>query len=412
MSRSQLSPFASSARTATCKVLCALSIAGLLLSTAGSARADRSAPLDPTGKLPVSGTTIPSASFSVKATHVGTAEQPIGVVQRADDSTLFVIEKQGKIRLWEGTGFNPRPALDLTARVDSENERGLLGLVFSPTDPGIAYVDYTDKAGHVIVSELPFSDGQFDLTKERKLLDIPKPFNEHNAGTLNIDRNGFLYVAIGDGGGSGDKFNNAQNTNVLLGKILRIDPKKADGLPYSIPASNPFTKISALSKPAKKEIFAFGLRNPWRTTLDPATGDLWVPDVGESKAEEINLIRAGTSGQNFGWRLREGSLSFKGLKPKGYVEPVYSYPHKDGRCAVVGGLVYRGRKIAQLQGWYVFGDVCSGQITALRPAGKAWQAVSLGAKIGYLTAFGVDNDGEIYATSLEGGMFRIEPANA
>lgn len=400
--------FSTRSATLTVWLFCALSILAILLATPDAAQADRSAPLDPTGKLPISGTTIPAATFSLTANPLATAEQPIGVVQRSNDATLFVIEKVGKIRLWDGSSFRARPALDISARVDSQNERGLLGLVFSPTDPNIAYVQYTDKAGRIIVSELSFSDGQFDMAKERKLLEVPKPFNEHNAGTLNIDQNGYLFVAIGDGGGSGDKFNNAQNTNVLLGKILRIDPRKSDSLPYTIPPTNPFAKTSALSKTVKKEIFAFGLRNPWRTTLDPTTGDLWVPDVGESKAEEINLIRAGTSGQNFGWRQREGLLPFKGIRPKGSTDPIYSYPHKDGRCAVVGGAVYRGRKIPQMHGWYVFGDVCSGQISALKQVGNAWQPVSLGVRVSYLTAFGVDNDGELYATSLEGGIYKLE----
>jgi glucose/arabinose dehydrogenase len=370
-------------------------------------RSERKAPTAPNGKVPVSGVTVPAAPLKVKLTPAFTAEQPIGIVTRPDDAAIYVIEKQGKIRAWMGTAFAPTPVLDIVRLVNSVNERGLLGLAFHPTKRDVLYIDYTDKRGNVIVSELPFDGTMADYTKERRLLDIPKPFNEHNAGTIFFDPQGLLYVSIGDGGGSNDKFNNAQRTDVVLGKILRIDPTPTADKPYQIPKTNPFVNTSLGGTPRRGEILAFGLRNPWRTTLDPVTGDLWIPDVGQARQEEINRMPAGQLGWNFGWKLREGTV---GSKPKGAVDPVYNYPHADGRCAVVGGAVYRGTAIGALTGWYVFTDVCQGKIYALKPNGSNWSVVDLGERASYLTAFGTDNDGELWATSLEGQIYKMVPA--
>ena len=369
-----------------------------------SVRSERPAPPGANGKVPVSGVTVPAAPFKVKLALAFTAEQPIGIVTRPDDLNLYVIEKQGKLRAWTGTAFAPAPVLDIVRLVDSVNERGLLGLAFHPTQRDVLYVDYVDKRGHVIVSELPFDGTSADYSKERRLLDMPKPFNEHNAGTIFFDKQGLLYVAIGDGGGSNDKFNNAQRTDVLLGKILRIDPTPSADKPYQIPKSNPFVTTSLGGTPRRGEIFAYGLRNPWRTSLDATTGDLWIPDVGQAKQEEINRMPGGQAGWNFGWKLREG---LAGSKPKGAVDPIYNYAHADGRCAVVGGGVYRGKAIGALTGWYVFTDVCQGKIYALRPNGTNWSVVDLGERASYLTAFGTDNDGELWATSLEGQVYRM-----
>ncbi len=382
-----------------------LIIGGGTGSTANAAiLGERSAPPGANGKVPVSGVTVPPAPFKVKLQPAFTAEQPIGIVTRPDDAAVYVIEKQGKIRAWLGTAFAPAPVLDIVRLVDSVNERGLLGLAFHPTKRDVLYVDYTDKRGNVIVSELPFDGTSADYAKERRLLDIPKPFNEHNAGTIFFDAKGLLYVAIGDGGGSNDKFNNAQRTDVLLGKILRIDPTPSGDKAYQIPKTNPFVATSIGATPRKGEVFAYGLRNPWRASLDATTGDLWIPDVGQARQEEVNRMPGGQAGWNFGWKLREGLI---GSKPKGSVDPVYNYPHADGRCAVVGGSVYRGKAISGLTGWYVFTDVCQGNVYALKPNGANWSAVNLGEHGSYLTAFGLDNDGELWATSLEGQVYKL-----
>jgi glucose/arabinose dehydrogenase len=332
-------------------------------------------------------------------------------VMREGDEIIYVVGKTGKIRAWNGTSFEATPVLDITARVDSANERGLLGLAFSPKRPEFLYIDYTDKKGVVHVSEIPFDGKTADLENERVLMKIPKPFNEHNAGTLVFDNDDRLLIAIGDGGGSGDKFNNGQRTDTLLGKVLRIDPKPSADLPYSIPPDNPFAKKGAFSSGKQRpEILAYGLRNPWRISVDRTTGDVWVPDVGQSSVEEVNRLPKSAWGANFGWRLREGDKSLVGAKPRGSVDPTYAYPHLDGRCAIAGGEVYRGKDLPALVGTYVFGDVCTGNVSALRLRGGSWVPEDVGVKVPYLAAFGITNDNELIVLSLEGGLYRLEAA--
>jgi glucose/arabinose dehydrogenase len=374
------------------------------------ALAQRVAPTGRDGKLPVSGTTIPASTAKIRLVEFAKIEQPVAVVMRNDDDAMYVVGKNGKITAWVDDKFRSTPVLDISARIDSTNERGLLGLAFSESRPDLMYIDYTDRKGVVHISEIPFDGTTANLAKERVLLRIPKPFNEHNAGTIVFDNDDQLLIAIGDGGGSNDKFNNGQRTDTLLGKVLRINPTPNGQLQYSIPIDNPFASESARSSKKRPEILAYGLRNPWRISVDRTTGDIWVPDVGQSTAEEINRLPKSAWGANFGWRIREGDRTLIGGTPRGYVKPVFSYPHLDGRCAVAGGELYRGDDITSLVGTYVFGDVCTGAISALRPRSGQWKPEDLGAKIPYLSAFGVTNDGELIAISLEGGLYRIEAA--
>jgi glucose/arabinose dehydrogenase len=381
------------------------------MTVSSPVQAQRAAPKGRDGKLPVSGTTIPASPDKAKLVEFAKTEQPVAAVMRDDDDDMYVVGKAGKILAWRGSSFDPTPVLDFTARVDSTNERGLLGLAFSPKRPGLMYVDYTDKKGVVYVSEIPFDGKIADVGNERVLLKIPKPFNEHNAGTLVFDNDDRLLIAIGDGGGSGDKFNNGQRTDTLLGKVLRIDPTPSDGLPYSIPSDNPFAKKSAFSSGKQRpEILAFGLRNPWRISVDRATGDVWIPDVGQSNVEEVNRLPKSGWGANFGWRLREGDQALVGGKPRGNVDPIFAYPHLDGRCAIAGGELYRGKAIPGLAGAYLFGDVCTGAITALRLRGSRWVPEDVGVKVPYLAAFGITNKNELIVLSLEGGLYRLEAA--
>lgn len=378
----------------------------VVIAPAPVVRADRVAPDSSGGTVSNTGTSLPPAPQSIRITQFATASQPVGVAMRADDDSLYVAEKLGTVRAWRNGAFAAEPVLDITGSVDSDNERGFLGLAFHPTRRDVIYIDYTNRKGNIRVSELPFDGREADFSRERNLLDIAKPFNEHNAGTLFFDESGYLYIAVGDGGGSNDKFNNAQRKDVLLGKVLRIDPAPAGGRSYTIPGSNPFSK-AGLGR-TRPEIIAYGLRNPWQISLDRETGDLWIPDVGEHKREEINRMPKGKSGLNFGWKIREGLAANGGARPIGAVDPVYDYPHKDGRCAVVGGGVYRGTKLRALIGLYVFGDVCSGSLAVLRSTGKAWEALSLEGHVPYLTAISQLSDGELVASSLEGGLYRIE----
>ena len=401
------------------KLLAAMLAAGLTVglgvasvsvgaTASGALRQDRVAPAPADGSASTTGTTLPPAPQRVRATQFATAEQPVGVFMRSGDDTVYVVQKLGKIRAWRNGMYADQPVLDISSVVDADNERGLLGLAFSPVRRDVIYVDYTDRKGNVHVAEIPFNGTVADFARARDLLNIPKPFNQHNAGTILFDPTGNLYVSIGDGGGSYDRFNNGQRKDVLLGKILRINPTPSESSPYTIPTDNPFAR-SGISK-AKREIFAYGLRNPWGISFDAATGDLWIPDVGENTREEINRMPQGKSGYNFGWKVREGTQANAGARPVGSVDPVYDYPHKDGRCAVVGGAVYRGTQLRALNGWYFFGDVCSGGLAVLRPNGSKWQAMSLEARVPYLTSINQMPDGELIATSLEGGIYRIEPA--
>jgi glucose/arabinose dehydrogenase len=379
------------------------------MTVSSPVQAQRAAPKGRDGKLPVSGTTIPPSPDKVKLVEFAKTEQPVAAVMREGDDDMYVVGKAGKILAWRGSSFDPTPVLDFTTRVDSTNERGLLGLAFSAKRPGFMYVDYTDKKGVVHVSEIPFDGKIADVAKERVLLQIPKPFNEHNAGTLVFDNDDRLLIAIGDGGGSGDKFNNGQRTDTLLGKVLRIDPTPSDDLPYSVPFDNPFAKKSAFSSGKQRpEILAFGLRNPWRISVDRATGDVWIPDVGQSNVEEVNRLPKSGWGANFGWRLREGDRALVGGKPRGNVDPIFAYPHLDGRCAIAGGELYRGKAIPGLVGTYLFGDVCTGTITALRLRGSRWAPEDVGVKVPYLAAFGITNKNELIVLSLEGGLYRLE----
>ena len=383
-------------------------VLGLTAPGDAAVRTDRAAPKEAQS---TSGTSIPKSSIALTTTKIAVTEHAVAIAERPGDDTLYVVSKMGKIYRVRA-GITVDSILDISGRVDTLNERGLLGLAFIPSRKDVLYIDYTRKNGNVVVSEVPFDGSKADIAKERVLLEIPKPFNEHNAGTLAVDTKGMLIISIGDGGGSGDKFNNAQNTQKLLGKLLRIDPTPSGTKPYSIPADNPYAK--GVGKDGKKvlpEILAYGLRNPWRTTFDPATGDFWVPDVGERSFEEVNRMTPAMWGANFGWKLREGKSKFAGAKPKGAVDPVYDYPHLDGRCAITGGVLYRGAALKGLIGTYVLGDVCSGELIALRQKGGSWVPEDLGLKIPYLVGFGQLSSGEMVALSLEGDVFRLDPAS-
>jgi glucose/arabinose dehydrogenase len=380
----------------------------------------REAPVNADGGLPTTGTTLPSGPVRVRLTAVAVANQPVGVVTRSGDAALYVIEKAGKIRVIRDGVLAPDPVIDLSTRVSSVNENGMLGLAF-PAGPdagslAVLYLLYVDTNRNLTVSEFPFDGTQADATRERVLLRLTKRTDEHNAGTLLTTPDGLLWIAVGDGGPAGDPQNNAQRLDRLFGKVLRIDPRTpSDGLPYSIPPSNPYARVATglsarTPRNAKREIWAYGLRNPWGISVDGVTGDVWIPDVGESSVEEINRVAPAQVPANLGWKMREGRSSFSGGKPIGALDPVYDYPHRDGRCAVIGGSVYRGAAMPALVGAYVFADVCSGRINALVPDGSRWRAVSLGPRLSYVTGFGVDGSGEMYATALEGGVVRLSPA--
>jgi glucose/arabinose dehydrogenase len=318
------------------------------------------------------------------------------------------------IRILQDGQVLAEPFLDISAQVSCCGERGLLGLAFHPDyeQNGFFYVNYTDLNGDTSISRFSVSadPGRADPQSEARLLRIAQPFPNHNGGATVFGPDGYLYLGLGDGGSGGDPMGNGQNPEVLLGKILRIDVNA--GEPYSIPADNPFASGGGAA-----EVWAYGLRNPWRISFDRQTGDLYIGDVGQGMWEEIDFLPAGSpGGTNFGWNAREGARRFPGgLDLPDSVElnaPVAEYAHSLG-CSVTGGFVYRGERLPAWQGVYLFGDVCSGFVWGLvRGADGDWQNQRLFETGFSVTSFGEDEGGEIYLVngpySGDGSIYRLE----
>lgn len=333
---------------------------------------------------------------------------PLLVTAPSGDARLFIVEQPGRIRIVRNDSLLPTAYLDITARVSSGGERGLLGLAFHPdfASNGFFYVDYTDNGGDTRVERFhadPASDVA-DPGSAHLILSVPQPHSNHNGGNVVFGPDAMLYVGLGDGGSEGDPQRNGQNPHTLLGTILRLDVDAADS--YAIPPDNPFAD-GANGRP---EIWAYGLRNPWRFSFDGPSGLLYVADVGQNAWEEINAEPAGRAGLNYGWNVMEGThcYSASSCDRSGLVLPILEYGHSEG-CSVTGGHVYRGSAVPDLVGWYVYADWCGGWIRALRYAdGRVQDRRSLDAgSIGRITSFGVDGHGELYVTSGSGTVYRF-----
>jgi glucose/arabinose dehydrogenase len=334
-------------------------------------------------------------------------DRPLGVVHAGDGSgRLFILEKAGRIRILRAGTLLDRPFLDLTDRVGSSgSEQGLLGLAFHPgyAQNGRLFVNYTDLDGDTVLAEYLVSGDpdRADPGSERVFLTLDQPAANHNGGHLVFGPDGYLYIGTGDGGASGDRFGNAQNGRTLLGAMLRLD---MDGeRPYAIPPDNPFIGNASVLD----EIWAIGLRNPWRYSFDRVTGDLYIADVGQNMYEEVNYQPATSAGgENYGWPIMEGLHCFPAdgsCDQTGLVLPVQEYDHSQG-CSVTGGYVYRGRQSPVLQGIYLFGDYCSGLIWGLAPSGgSAWQVARLSQADAQIASFGEGEDGELYLADITGG---------
>lgn len=330
---------------------------------------------------------------------------------------LFVVEQGGRIRIVRDGRLVPEPFLDIRDRVRSGGEQGLLGLAFHP-DFGPAedrfYVNYTDRAGDTVVAEYRRSadPDRADPASERVLLRIDQPFANHNGGMLAFGPDGRLYVGTGDGGSAGDPLDAGQRLDTLLGKLLRIDPEPGSGGPYRVPSDNPFVGRAG----ARGEIWAFGLRNPWRFAFDRRTGQLWIADVGQGRYEEVNRAPDGLGrGANYGWARMEGRHCYpsgEGCARPGFVLPVAEYDHSLG-CSVTGGYVYRGTRFPSLVGVYLFGDYCSGRLWGVASGGPDEQEPVLLAETGRtISSFGEDDAGELYLTDLAAGsLWRITAAS-
>ncbi|RKR90404.1 glucose/arabinose dehydrogenase [Micromonospora pisi] len=364
---------------------------------------------------------VPLDQLTVSTTQVASGLQRPTAIFAPDDGSgrLLITEKPGTVRVYHpSTGLDPAPLLDITDRVSvSGNERGLLGIV---TSPGFAtsralYVAYTSLPdGALTLSRFTLdTPGQHPVPAAREQILLTQPhieFGNHNGGQLAFGPDGYLYWSLGDGGGADDVLNSGQNLNTLLGKILRLDVGRACApLAYCVPAGNPFVGVAN----ARPEIWAYGLRNPWRFSFDPADGSLWIADVGQGALEEVNHLPAGRAGANLGWSCREGTQVFNQARcPAGatFVEPVFTYRTSVDGCAIIGGHVYRGRQYADIAaGTYLATDYCSGTGFAIRPgSGGAYATRALGELTIQPTTLGLDAAGEIYlANDLPGQLHRV-----
>jgi len=319
---------------------------------------------------------------------------------------LFVVEQPGRVRLIRDGQLQPKPYLDITDRVLDGGEQGLLCFVFHPdfANNGYCYVNYTRRrpARQTVVSRFhadPRAD-RVDAATERIILTIDQPYANHNGGQLLFGPDGMLYIGMGDGGAANDPQNRAQNLNELLGKILRIDVSVPSG--YRVPGDNPFVGRAG----ARPEIWALGLRNPWRMSFDRQTGVLWAADVGQDSWEEIDII---VKGGNYGWRLFEGSHPFiiQGPVPDNLIMPIKQYSHRLG-LSITGGYVYRGSRIPELVGWYVYGDYSSGRIWGLKyEDGKLLADEQLLHTRTQPASFGEDGAGELYLCDHNGAVYLL-----
>jgi glucose/arabinose dehydrogenase len=333
---------------------------------------------------------------------------PIQITNAGDGSgRLFVVEQRGRIRIVKDGELAETSFLDIHDRVSCCNERGLLSVAFpaSFATSGSFYVNYTDLAGDTVVARFQAPAGTPDIADPgsgKVLLTIPQPYSNHNGGQIAFSpHDGYLYVGMGDGGDAGDPQNNGQSPGSLLGKMLRIDVESG-AAPYAVPPSNPFTQTAAY----RGEIWAVGLRNPWRFSFDRDTGDLYIGDVGQYSWEEVDYQPAASAGgENYGWRRMEGMHCFKpaDCDPTGLTLPVTEYGHGLG-CAVTGGYVYRGQEADDLRGWYLYGDYCSGRIWGLKKNESGWQSEELLRQPILISSFGEDEAGELYVADHRGGV--------
>lgn len=345
------------------------------------------------------------ADVRIRLEQVATLEQPLGMAVREGDSALYVAQKTGKVvAIRAARTVDKVPVLDLSDEVSLGGEQGLLGLAFAHGGREL-YVNYTDTNGDTHVTGFAMRGDRADPATRRDILVVEQPYSNHNGGNLVFGPDGFLYIGLGDGGSGGDPHGNGQSLSTLLGKMLRIDPQLSGEAPFRVPADNPFVG-RADARPA---IWAYGLRNPWRYSFDRLTGDLWIGDVGQTEWEEVDVQPAGSSGgENYGWNILEGSHPFFGDELPDGVAPIYEYSHAEGGCTVIGGYAYRGDAIPELTGAYLFGDLCIGEIEALLVEnGRVTGHAALGPVVENLSSFGEDADGELYAMSLSGGVYRI-----
>ncbi len=328
-----------------------------------------------------------------------------------ESKDLYVVEQGGTIERVAADG-KATTFLDVAGEITSGGEQGLLSVAFSPDwrRDHLLYVDYTDRDGDTRVVEYAANGGSADPGSARELLHVDQPYANHNGGLLLFGPDGKLYIGLGDGGSAGDPDRNGLDPTTLLGKILRIDPAAGDGRPYRVPASNPF----AGDADARGEIYALGLRNPWRFSFDSANGNLLIGDVGQDRQEEIDVVSPEqANGADFGWSAYEGDARFNSdQQAPGAIAPALVARHEDGNCSITGGLVVHDPDLPTLRGRYLWGDFCRGELRSFipEPGERARDDVALGEHVAALSSFGTDNDDNVYAVSLDGPVYRLDPA--
>lgn len=363
--------------------------------------------------------TVDLAGVTVRLTEVATAASPTAMVPRPGSDDLFVAERSGTVRQLrrDGDGFTMAQGdvLDLADDVDNlAGERGLLGLAFSP-DGSVLFVSYTDGTddGASVIAAYAMEGDVADTGSRQEVLRLPQPFANHNGGDITFGPDGYLYIGFGDGGSQDDPDDNGQDLGALLAKMLRVDVSASitDG-GYTVPDDNPFVGQAGV----RNEIWAFGLRNPWRFSFDQANGDLWIADVGGAEWEEVDYLPAsgGTGrGANFGWSLREGAHDTRktGDRSVAMVDPIFEYSHDEG-ASITGGFVYRGTMVPALTGVYLFSDFAAATlrgITVTSDGNLDQQAVipTTGAPMSQVSSFAQDNNGEVYVLNLSGEILRV-----
>ena len=354
--------------------------------------------------------TPPAISLGVQEV-AGGFSNPLFLTSPPGDSRLFVVEQDGRIKIIKNGQVLATPFLDITARVGSGGERGLLSVAFHPSyaTNGFFYVNFTDLAGNTRVERFTVSSNPdiANASSSKLILAVTQPFPNHNGGLNVFGPDGMLYIGLGDGGSGGDPQGNGQKLSTLLGKILRIDVDHGD--PYAIPSDNPFVGQSG----ARGEIWAYGLRNPWRFAFDKPGGLLYVADVGQDRFEEVDVVESNAKGVDYGWNIMEGSTCFvtTSCNQTGLEMPALVYDHSNGECSITGGYVYRGSIITDLIGHYLYSDYCAGFLKSFRyQNGRATEqrTYTIG-NIGSITSFGQDASGELYLTSSNGKVYRIVP---
>ena len=377
-----------------------------------TSEATQAAELSPTIVTSPTNEPPPDIRFDVNAITIGLEpvvsglSAPVGVVNAGDGSgRLFVVEKGGRIRVIEQGQLVDTPLLNISDSVSGAYEQGLLGLAFEPGRPERFYINYTDRSGTTIIARYRVSDNPnvADAASAEVILRLEQPAGNHNGGNLLFGPDGYLWIGTGDGGAANDIFRNGQNSNTLLGAMLRLDVSSDNG--YTIPPDNPFVAGGGAA-----EIWAFGLRNPWRYSFDRATDELWIADVGQNHWEEVHKAASHVAGLNYGWPILEGNHCFEqaNCSRDGLLSPVTEYNHDFG-CSITGGNVYRGNDFPQLQGGYFFSDFCSGLIWAIDATNQSFIEPTLLLESGLqISAFGEDEAGELYLTSFaDGTLYRL-----